>query len=530
MIIQFHLVRRLFTLHPSSLILHPPSFILLAAFILRIINITGESLWRDEVDSVRFAFAPYSDIFANFAKPGQNGPLYHLMLRGWLSLTGTSDFTLRYFSLLFGVLSVALLYVLARRLLGRQVALFAMLLITLAPTHIWYGSEGKMYALQLALLLMALAKCKAQHGKWRAADASIFVICTTLSYGVHLLSPLFFPIALLYTLSSQSSIPNPQPFAQNLKSKIQNPKFLWPFALVTLPYLPFLLWQIPLIRDGMHTGHIQYSAETVMLTLALNWSYGLLDVAPFNWPPALVWAAPLALGLMALVGAWRLWQTRRFGLLLVLFTWIILPAVMVQLISLRVPLFEPRYVLWSSPALYLFAAASWQMKSRLTLILQLTFLILNCLGLIAQFTQPLRPDMRGAAAWVRVHWQSGDALIFQMPYGRHTFAYYGLGEPRSASAYRNPDGQTGVVFESPFTNSGSSPEWVALQMAGTQALSQRLWFVELEAGLWDERGWVRDWLNATMSPVLSRQFHGVSVSLHTHERQFWRVYLPVARR
>ena len=40
-------------------------------------------------------------------------------------------------------------------------------------------------------------------------------------------------------------------------------------------------------------------------------------------------------------------------------------------------------------------------------------------------------------------WQSGDALIFQMPYGRHAFAYYGLGEPNSANAYRNSDG--GVV-------------------------------------------------------------------------------------
>ena len=527
MIIQFHIVRRLFTLHPSSLILHPSSFILLAAFILRIINITGESLWRDEVDSVRFAFAPYSDIFANFAKPGQNGPLYHLMLRGWLSLTGTSDFTLRYFSLLFGVLSVALLYVLARRLLGRQVALFAMLLITLAPTHVWYGSEGKMYTLQLALLLMALTKCKAQHGKWQAADARIFVICTTLSYGVHLLSPLFVPIAFIFLL-----IPTPHQTPQiiNRKSQIVNRKFLIPFALVTLPYLPFLLWQIPLIRNGMHTGHIQYSAETVLLTLALNWSYGLLDVAPFNLPPALVWATPLTLGLMALVGAWQLWQTRRFGLLLVLFTWLILPTVMVQLISLRVPLFEPRYVLWSSPALYLLAAASLQMKSRLISILPFTFLIFNLIGLLTLFTTPLRPDMRGAAAWVRANWQPGDALIFQMPYGRHAFAYYGLGEPNSAIAYHKSDGQIGPVFEAPFTNSGSSPEWVALQMAGSQTLSQRLWFVESEAALWDERGWVRNWLNDEMPPALSRQFHGLSVSLHTHERQFWRVYLPIARR
>ncbi|MCW1967836.1 MAG: hypothetical protein KIH69_006920, partial [Anaerolineae bacterium] len=60
---------------------------------MRIANLGGESLWRDEVDSVRFAFAPYGEIFANLTKPGQNGPLYHLLVRGWLSLTGTHDFT-----------------------------------------------------------------------------------------------------------------------------------------------------------------------------------------------------------------------------------------------------------------------------------------------------------------------------------------------------------------------------------------------------------------------------------------------------
>ena len=58
------------------------------AVVLRIANLTGESLWRDEVDSVRFAFEPLGDILRNFTANGFNGPLYHLLLRGWLSLAG----------------------------------------------------------------------------------------------------------------------------------------------------------------------------------------------------------------------------------------------------------------------------------------------------------------------------------------------------------------------------------------------------------------------------------------------------------
>ncbi|MCW1969788.1 MAG: hypothetical protein KIH69_016875, partial [Anaerolineae bacterium] len=277
-------------------------------------------------------------------------------------------------------------------------------------------------------------------------------------------------------------------------------------------------------------GPAQPPADVVILTLALNWSYGLTEAMPFGWPAQWVWVAPLLLGGMAGLGGWQLWRARCYGLLVFLLAWLVLPTVIVQLISLRVPLFEPRYVLWSSPALYLLAATSWQLKSRLVPILHFTFLIFNLLGLIAQLTQPLRPNMRSAAAWVRANWQPGDALIFQMPYGRHAFAYYGLGEPSAAHAYRKPDAHTGTVFEAPFTNFGSSPDWVALQMAGTQALSQRLWFVESEADQWDERGWVRDWLHSEMPPVLNHEFHGVSVSLHTHERQFRRVYLPITRR
>jgi hypothetical protein len=91
---------------------------LLAACAVRAALIGQESLWRDETDSIRFALEPaglqsWRDAFL---RTGFNGPLYLLALRGWLSAAGSSDLALRAFSLLSGIVLIALVGALARTL------------------------------------------------------------------------------------------------------------------------------------------------------------------------------------------------------------------------------------------------------------------------------------------------------------------------------------------------------------------------------------------------------------------------------
>ena len=93
--------------------------LILIAFAVRSVSLDAQSLWRDEVDALRFATAPWSEMLSNFTHPGWNGPLYFLLLRAWVALTGTSEYALRFFSLIFGVLCLPLIYVLGRCLFGR---------------------------------------------------------------------------------------------------------------------------------------------------------------------------------------------------------------------------------------------------------------------------------------------------------------------------------------------------------------------------------------------------------------------------
>jgi 4-amino-4-deoxy-L-arabinose transferase-like glycosyltransferase len=130
--------------------------VVLMAFLVRLNSIAFQSLWRDEVDAVRFALAPLPDVVKTFSQPGFNGPLYFLMLRGWIGLAGQSEFAIRFPSLVFGVISLALIYVTGSRLFSRPIGLVAATLLAVSGYHVWYSQEAKMYALITALALAAI--------------------------------------------------------------------------------------------------------------------------------------------------------------------------------------------------------------------------------------------------------------------------------------------------------------------------------------------------------------------------------------
>ncbi len=89
--------------------------ITLAAFALRLFHLAQQSLWYDEAFSVFLAQMDLGAITARTAADIQP-PLYYYLLHFWTVLAGSSEFSVRFLSLWFGVLTVPLVYVAARRL------------------------------------------------------------------------------------------------------------------------------------------------------------------------------------------------------------------------------------------------------------------------------------------------------------------------------------------------------------------------------------------------------------------------------
>jgi 4-amino-4-deoxy-L-arabinose transferase-like glycosyltransferase len=82
-------------------------------------------------------------------------PLYYLIVRSVLPF-GNEEFILRFPSLIFGLLSIVVFFLIVRNWLGTRIALICMVLISISPFHVWYSQEARPYILLLLLALVSI--------------------------------------------------------------------------------------------------------------------------------------------------------------------------------------------------------------------------------------------------------------------------------------------------------------------------------------------------------------------------------------
>jgi len=135
--------------------------ILALSLLVRLISL-NQSLWFDESGTVtavrQTALVPLINVYSigDFHPPG-----YFVMLWGWVRIFGSSEVASRLPSVIFGVLTVFLTYLIAKKLFSEKTGLLASFLLALAPLHIYYSQEARMYsfaAFAVALSFYALLK------------------------------------------------------------------------------------------------------------------------------------------------------------------------------------------------------------------------------------------------------------------------------------------------------------------------------------------------------------------------------------
>ncbi len=473
------------------------------AFLLRTVNLAGQSLWRDEVDAIRFSSWTLPELIGGLFQTGHNGPLFFLLLRPWRNLAGDSEFALRYPSTLLGTLAIPLGFVLARQLgFSRRVELILGLLLATSPYLVWYGQEAKMYALLLAFVTLAfIAYLKALTGPtsltpwfrrptgvWPGVWWGIFVVATTLSFYTHILAPL---MLIVYGLVAVW-------YHAHLRRRWRG--WLISMICLTAPYIPLLLWQFPLLWNDFQSGHPFYSLSEEIFLLLQLYSSGLVRFIGLTAIILFVFLFLCGLFLRERVtrpgepgqghispgqgwptGKWPLYTTKR----LTLAAWTLLPPLIVYLISLRVPVFEDRYLIYITPAFYLLIViglmmvrqhAAWLASLCLGLILAI-----NLMGIWQQQRQPIKPDFRAVAEYLSGQPQPPSAIMVQIPYLQHTLNYYYQGDY--------------TLLEGLWTNANKTEATVDTEMTTLTADLTDLWLVVSEEELWDNRRLSRSWLN-----------------------------------
>jgi hypothetical protein len=130
------------------------------ALVLRLYWLHAQSLWLDEGSSWQMTTQPWSVLLTDLISLAAAYPLYHVLLKGWVSIAGDSEWALRLPSALAGALAVLPIYGAAgeierpvsttvRTAQWRLYPIIAASVALLSPFALWYAQEAKVYSLLL---------------------------------------------------------------------------------------------------------------------------------------------------------------------------------------------------------------------------------------------------------------------------------------------------------------------------------------------------------------------------------------------
>ena len=299
----------------------PMVVLLLLGFWLRVFRLQWHNLWGDEAFSLAFSKQPLVQVLS--AGTETHPPLYHAMLHLWVTLAGQSLFALRFFSVLPGILLVALLFLLGRRMLGASGGFLASGLCAVSSFAVYYSQETRMYS--WATLFCALSMYA--DVRWQSTRERRWEV---LFLGA-MLAAIFTHYYSFFLLLAQNLF--------RLLQRREDPRS-WPNwmrgqSLIALAYLPWVLAQIDFIGakasarwDALGVGGLDAVWAGTLSVFGAGQT-----VTPLGRWMGIVLLIPLAIGLRGVLQRSRCER--------VLAYWLFVPMVGAWLLGPLMPFFLP---------------------------------------------------------------------------------------------------------------------------------------------------------------------------------------------
>ncbi|MFN8188012.1 MAG: glycosyltransferase family 39 protein [Gaiellales bacterium] len=400
--------------------------ILALATALRFANLGENSLWSDEAYSVIMAQRDPVEIVHKSAAVDSHPPLYYLLLSAWIAIFGDSEYAVRSLSAVIGVLVVAVVYLLGRRIAGRRVGLVASLVAAISPFYLLYSQEARMYI--LAALLAGLSFLAFLHllELRSRRNAVLYVLATVLLLYTHVYGLFVLLAQLIVLLLRTRELPR-SARAGELRS--------WTgiAAAIGVLYLPWLVVIGKQTRDEVR-GTVNTNI-TWLDTPSPDW-LGTTLVQYAGSEAALVVIGLVCAG--AIVVAWRAARpgvgpsvvAEAFGgrSAPMLATWLATPIVVPFLISVAfLPIYFPKYTIPASVAFYLLlATAIGRLGRGLAGAIALAAVVAVMLeGAVAYHRTYTTAPWRDSMAFLAGEAKEGDIVLLDKDFSRtNSFAYY----------------------------------------------------------------------------------------------------------
>lgn len=463
-------------------------FLIILGFALRLHQITLVPLRGDEAFTVlNWMRQPLSETLLHVATIDPHPPLAYALFRGWGLLAGTEELAARLLPALISLLGIPALYGLGSRLSGRGAGLLVALLWSLHPLQIWHAQDARNYAIWAGLSAVALWLALRAVERRRPLDWTLYLAAALVAAYIYYLELFTLLVLNLYVL-----------LAYWRRWGVWRPWLLVQGALG----FGLALWFLqPRLLTGSGYGGTTGSFVPERL---LTWFLPELTFGS-TLPPAfvdLLWL-PLALLLgLALTLRWRV--NRRQALLLGLLA--VLPPLLLGLVSLRLNVFTPRYVLAAAPAYTLLfvllvqqavgqGGRSYRAAGGALLACWLAVYGLGLYGYYYALPEDRKaPDWRGLAAYLQANVAADDRIVLTSV--DPAFTYY---FPPAAGGIGLPAGR-------------AQPAEEIITVLDTEIGSQAtLWVVARTFPDWPNAGVVEAWAGQHLQPVRQTDIAGTPV-------------------
>lgn len=289
-------------------------FLICLGSFLRLYKLDNKGLWFDEIGEVIVASSnSISDVLLG-ASHHLAPPLDYLVLHMFLHF-GNNDFIVRFPSVIFGILSIPLIYKIGKLLFGDKEGLIGALLLSVAPMHIWYSQEARMYSLFVFLSLLSLLFFIKAINKNTIVMWLGFTISTTLNIYTHYFA---FIIILIYILFLIVVVFKNRYFTnKDMFSKHIGKTTLFHFILSILTIVLFYVPQISIFlrqTSGLN-GILSYGLPPTLYFFEMI----LYKMGPWNIPGLVAY-----LGLFV-YGLWHIFKTEYRDQIILLALWTIVP-------------------------------------------------------------------------------------------------------------------------------------------------------------------------------------------------------------
>lgn len=399
--------------------------VIFVAYTLQTTTLTLQSMWLDEVMALEFTKGNFIETVRTIIQPDENGPLYYFLLFVWRRIVGDSDFAVRFLSVACAVLTLPLLFRLARQVLTDYTAVGSVCLLTLSPFVLWFAQEAKMYALHMMLsVASSLALIEAfRTGRWWRWPLYAFLASMVLYshfFGAFLIAA---QVLMALFLGRRRK----RRFLTYIATMLLVGLFHMPLAkyawFIIQHYQPRDIWRgfVPLdyiVRD------------------LVSYYFYRLAASEVSWP---VYLPPGGLMLLGVLFLLLRRQIEAITLLLHAFV----PILIFYAVSFRVPVYAAKYLSAVLPALFILV--SWGGEALLRLwrpsgivLVLLAALMLN--GSVRDLTNPAvqRSDWRFVADYVATHESANDVVVVSAFYASAAFERYYRGHSPVVGFGANP--------------------------------------------------------------------------------------------